>query len=106
MTLSVLHISDLHRDPSNPISNQVLLDSLERDRDRYTAEGILSIRPPDVIVVSGDVIHGVKHDSENAEASLRHQYEEALNFLEELTARFLAGDKRRIEVDPKIRTGG
>ena len=64
MTLSVLQISDLHRDPSNPISNQVLLDSLERDRDRYTSEGNLSIRPPDVIVVSGDVIHGAKHDSE------------------------------------------
>ncbi|MCH8997581.1 MAG: hypothetical protein IID48_04860 [Proteobacteria bacterium] len=29
MNLSVLHISDLHRDPANPIRNQVLLDSLE-----------------------------------------------------------------------------
>ena len=34
MTLRVLHISDLHRDPANPIGNQVLLDSLERDWDR------------------------------------------------------------------------
>ena len=100
MILSVLHISDLHRDPSNPISNQALLDSLEKDRDRYTREGSPSIRPPDVIVVSGDVIHGAKHDSENPEASLQRQYEEALGFLEELTARFLGGDKKRIVVVP------
>ncbi|MDE0080016.1 MAG: metallophosphoesterase [Caldilineaceae bacterium] len=100
MTLSVLHISDLHRDPSNPISNQVLLDSLERDRDRYTSEGSLSIRPPDIIVVSGDIIYGAKHDSKDAESRLRHQYDEALHFLDELTARFLGGDKRCIIIVP------
>ena len=37
MKLSVLHISDLHRDPENPIRNDVLLDSLENDRRHYTA---------------------------------------------------------------------
>ncbi len=100
MTLSVLHISDLHRDPSNPISNQVLIDSLERDRDRYTREGNVPIRPPDIIVVSGDIIYGVKHDSEDAESSLRYQYEEALHFLDELAARFVDGDKRCIIIVP------
>ena len=29
MKLSVLHISDLHRDPENPIRNDGLLDSLQ-----------------------------------------------------------------------------
>ena len=38
MTLSVLHISDLHRDPANPIGNKILLESLERDRDHYTTK--------------------------------------------------------------------
>jgi hypothetical protein len=37
MKLSVLHISDLHRDPQNPIHNNVLLDSLEIDRRHYSA---------------------------------------------------------------------
>ena len=60
MKLSVLHISDLHRDPENPIRNQVLLDSLERDRRRYTGEEMPRIRSPDLIIVSGDIIQGVK----------------------------------------------
>jgi hypothetical protein len=38
MNVSILQISDLHRDPSNPISNQALLDSLENDRRRYAGE--------------------------------------------------------------------
>ena len=38
MTLTILQISDLHRDPLNPISNNSLLDSLERDRERYRNE--------------------------------------------------------------------
>lgn len=100
MKLSVLHISDLHRDPSNPISNQVLLDSLERDRDRYTSEDNLAIKHPDIIIVSGDIIHGVKYDSQNAESSLQCQYEEALHFLNDLTARFVSGEKRRIIIVP------
>jgi hypothetical protein len=32
MKISLLHISDLHRDPANPISNTALLDSLDNDR--------------------------------------------------------------------------
>ena len=61
MNLSVLHISDLHRDPANPIRNQVLLDSLERDRDRYAAKEDTCINPPNLIIVSGDIVQGVKH---------------------------------------------
>ena len=38
MKISALHISDLHRDPDNPIRNDVLLDSLENDRRHYSAE--------------------------------------------------------------------
>ena len=57
MTLSVLHISDLHRDPTNAIDNKVLLESLERDRDRYTSENP-RIEPPGLVFVSGDVVQG------------------------------------------------
>jgi 3',5'-cyclic AMP phosphodiesterase CpdA len=92
MTLSVLHISDLHRDPANPIGNQVLLDSLERDRDRYTSKEDPRIEPPNFIIVSGDIVRGVKHGTPDAESALRHQYDEALHFLNDLTGRFVDGD--------------
>lgn len=100
MTLSILHISDLHRDPDNPIRNQVLLDSLERDRDRYTSKEDPRIKPPNLIIVSGDIIQGVKHGTPNAEANLRQQYDEALNFLNNLTDHFVGGDKRFVIIVP------
>ena len=50
MKLSVLHISDLHRDPHNPIRNDVLLDSLENDRRHYSAEEAPPVRSPDLII--------------------------------------------------------
>jgi hypothetical protein len=34
--ISLLHISDLHRDPGSAIRNDALLNSLENDRQRYT----------------------------------------------------------------------
>lgn len=98
--LSILHISDLHRDPANPISNHVLLDSLERDRDRYTAEEGPAIAPPNFIIVSGDIVQGVKHGADDAAGELRAQYDQALSFLNDLTDRFVDGDKQRVVVVP------
>jgi hypothetical protein len=100
MTLSVLHISDLHRDRANPIGNQVLLDSLERDRDRYTSKEDPSITPPNFIIVSGDIVQGVKYGTPDADTKLRKQYDEALDFLNKLTESFVGGDKRRVIVVP------
>lgn len=100
MKLSILHISDLHRDPDNPIGNEALLDSLENDRRRYTIEETSKVRSPDLIIVSGDVIHGVRPDAPDADKRLRDQYAEALDFLNRLTWRLLDGDKRRVVVVP------
>ena len=100
MKLSVLHISDLHRDAENPLRNPILLESLKRDRDRYTTQESPCIRPPDLIIVSGDLIQGVKHDVSDAEAALRSQYQEALEFLTSLADEFMDGDKQRIIVVP------
>ena len=100
MKLSILHISDLHRDPANPLGNEMLLHSLESDRDRYTSQEKTCIRPPDLIIVSGDIIQGVKHDVSDAEAILKRQYNEALCFLNDLTDRFVGGDKRFIIIVP------
>ena len=100
MELSVLHISDLHRDPRNPIRNDVLLDSLENDQRRYSAEETPPLRPPDLIIVSGDIIQGIKPDSENPGEALREQYSEALDFLFRLTDRLIKGDRSRVVVVP------
>ncbi|MEQ8689385.1 MAG: metallophosphoesterase [Pseudomonadales bacterium] len=100
MTLSILHISDLHRDSSNPIGNQVLLDSLERDRERYTSKEDPRICAPNFIIVSGDIVQGVMHGTVDGEAKLKRQYEEAVTFLNDLTDRFVGGDKSRIVVVP------
>ena len=98
--LSILHISDLHRDIENPLRNPILLDSLKRDRDRYTSEESPSIRPPDLIIVSGDLILGVKQDVSDADAVLRNQYNEASNFLTCLAEEFVNGDKERVIIVP------
>lgn len=100
MTLSILHISDLHRDPENPISNTVLLDSLERDRDRYVSNEETCIEPPNFIIVSGDIVHGVKYLTSDADSKIRRQYDEALDFLNNISARFVDGDKQRVIVVP------
>lgn len=100
MRLSVLHISDLHRDPDNPIRNNVLLDSLENDRRHYADEETPAVRSPDLIIVSGDIIQGIRPDAPDPEKRLREQYQEALDFLGRLTGRFLGGDRSRVIVVP------
>ncbi len=100
MKLSVLHISDLHRDPANPIRNDVLLDSLENDRRHYSAEETPAVRLPDLIIVSGDIIQGIRPDALDPDARLREQYREALDFLSALTDLFVGGDRNRVIVVP------
>jgi predicted phosphodiesterase len=100
MKISILHISDLQRDPANPIRNDVLLDSLENDKRHYTAEETPAIHSPDLIIVSGDIVQGVRRDAPDAENRLREQYQEALYFLGRLTDRFVAGKCNRVIVVP------
>src|SRR3970040_239449 len=100
MTLSILHISDLHRDPENPIGNKVLLSSLIRDRNRYTSGEDPRIPAPNFIIVSGDIVQGVKHGTPHARAVLDRQYEEAIAFLNALTDEFVEGDKDRVVIVP------
>ncbi|MCX6543492.1 MAG: metallophosphoesterase [Acidobacteria bacterium] len=100
MKLSVLHISDLHRDPANPIRNDVLLESLENDRRRYAVEETPMARPPDLVIVSGDIIQGITPDARDPEKALRSQYQEALDYLGQLTDRFVGGDRNRVIVVP------
>lgn len=100
MHLSILHISDLHYGSKKSINSQVLLDSLERDRERYVSCNGTQIKSPDIIIVSGDIIQGVKFDDTDAEKTLRKQYDEALEFLNTLTDRFVEGNKQRVILVP------
>jgi hypothetical protein len=99
MKLSLLHISDLHRDPDNPIGNAALLNSLGNDLRRYTTQAP-TIRSPDLIVVSGDVVQGVRLDAPDPDKALKRQYDEALTFLDGLAGLFLDGDRGRLVLIP------
>ncbi len=97
--LTILHMSDLHRNPAHPISNTSLLNSLERDRDRYQEEDPI-IGDPDLIVISGDLVHGISSEASDPTAELRHQYEQAEDFLVRLANSFVNGDRERVIIVP------
>ena len=99
MALSVLHISDLHRDPSHEVTSQALLDSLERDRDRYRVE-MPAISDPNIIIVSGDLVHGVKADAKDPDGELMRQYDQAEEFLIALADSFVGGNRERVIIIP------
>ncbi len=90
--LTIAHISDLHRSSDNPISNTALLNSLIHDIDAYTDQGI---DEPGLLIVSGDIVQG---DSDTG--LLKKQYDEASEFLENLTDNLFGGDKSRIILIP------
>lgn len=87
--ISILHISDLHKNEGDDFKN--LFQTMVDDCDRYMKQGI---EKPNIIVVSGDLIRGGKPDE------IRQQYSEARNFLKDLTDFFLNKDKSRIVIVP------
>ncbi len=98
MTVTIMHISDLHRDSGSQISTTALLNSLVRDRARYMdREGIPA---PDLAVVSGDIIYGVKGGEKEGEQKLQAQYDEAHDFLVALADRFFEGNRERVILVP------
>lgn len=95
---SILHISDLHKD--NSADYKHLLSSLETDQCKWASEGIPS---PEFIVVSGDLVQGVKDyrcSKIEADAELRRQYGDTEKFLIELTDKFLGGQRERLIMVP------
>jgi 3',5'-cyclic AMP phosphodiesterase CpdA len=99
MAFCILHISDLHRDPTHELTNVALLESLLRDRDRYERE-TPRIERPALIIVSGDLVHGVSPDRKDAVAELDRQYEQAEEFLLRLADAFVGGNRDRVVVIP------
>jgi hypothetical protein len=96
---TILHLSDLHRSPTDPISNAELLSALTADIDKHSTE-----RPagssPDAVIVSGDIVQGVHVGVPGADEVLADQYGMATEFLAALVDRFLDGDRRRIVIVP------
>lgn len=99
MKISIMHISDLHRDPKNPISNEALLNSLIQDIDNSAAEDP-PIPHPQIIIVSGDIIQGTGKDAEKPDEVLREQYDQAEQFLGSIADRLLGGNRQRIVIVP------
>jgi hypothetical protein len=98
-TISILHISDLHRSHGGEISNAALIASLLNDRDNYIEFEPKKIKEPDLIIVSGDIIRG-SIDLDNSDKEIAEQYEEANGFLNDLCQHFLNGDKDRLIIIP------
>lgn len=92
--VSILHISDLHKDDDDDYGN--LLSSLVTDID-YCKDN-KGINKPDIIVVSGDIIRGATGD--NSDEEIKRQYAQVKVFLESLVDVFLDGDKSRIVIVP------
>lgn len=99
MKISILHISDLHRDPNNPISNEALLNSILQDVENSASEDP-SIPRPQIIVVSGDIIQGTGKDTPNHGEILQSQYNQAEQFLTGLANNLLNGDRRYLVIVP------
>lgn len=96
---TLLHISDLHRSPHDPIENASLLGALLADLDRYLIE-TPKVPNPDAVIVSGDIIQGVKLGTPNYADELAKQYIVAYDFLSALADRFFCGDRSRIVIVP------
>lgn len=92
--VSILHISDLHKDKTDDY--QHLLASVENDIDRCVKTE--NIKKPDIIVVSGDIVKGA--EGINTDDEIDNQYKESKFLLERLVDVFLSGDKRRIVIVP------
>jgi hypothetical protein len=96
---SILHISDLHRSPEDPIGNDELLSTLLADRDKYGYEDP-PVPVPDAIVVSGDLIQGVPVGPADFQGEIGQQYEAAADFLDRLSNEFVDGDRSRVVIVP------
>lgn len=89
MKVSILHISDLHKEDSDNYDN--LLQSLKDDCEKYVASGI---QKPEIVVISGDLIKG------GTTNEILSQYSNVTCFINQVVDFFLDGDKTRIVIVP------
>lgn len=95
--LSLLQIADLHRSPTDPVTNAQLIATIMHEHDLAVGAGML---PVGAIVVCGDLIQGCKLETPNFERELKLQYSVAQEFLTQLVHRLLNNDMSRLVVVP------
>jgi len=95
----LMHISDLHRSRTSPISNDELISGLVSDQERFLTEDP-PIGNPDAIIVSGDLVQGLPVGDPTYPEGLEEQYEEALDLLVRLADQFTDGDRSRVVIVP------
>lgn len=99
MSYTLLHLSDLHRSPDDPISNDELLSTLVVDLERYQREDP-AVPRPDAVVVSGDLVQGVPLGTPNYADQLTEQYRAARDFLESVADELLDGNHALLVIVP------
>lgn len=96
---TIMHLSDLHRSRNDSISNDELLSAIISDIDRFGHE-TPQISKPNAIVITGDIVQGLKVDSSDYPHLLEKQYDEAYNFCEMLSKEIFSGDRSKIVILP------
>ena len=83
----------------SPVSNEELLSSLIADFQRSARE-TPALTCPDAIVVSGDLVEGLRLGSAEYPEALGEQYQIAETLLISLVDEFLQGDRSRVVIVP------
>lgn len=93
---TLLHLSDLHRSKADPLDNDTLLASLLNDIDRFA----LTHERPQALVVSGDLVQGVRLGEANFDHEMRQQYADAFDLIGRLCDALLQGDRSLVVIVP------
>jgi DNA repair exonuclease SbcCD nuclease subunit len=96
---SILHVSDLHRDLSDEISNPWLLESLRKDVAQFERE-TPKIGHPSIAIVTGDLVYGASPDAADVAKELERQYAQAEEFLIGIADQFFNGQRERVVILP------
>ena len=92
----LVHISDLHRSLSDPIDNDTLFASVRRDLNSFGAQH----GRPNALIVSGDLVQGVRLDTPSFDEEMAKQYKVAFDLISRLCDIFLQGDRTRVSIVP------
>ncbi|NTI64162.1 hypothetical protein G6L85_21845 [Agrobacterium rhizogenes] len=93
---TLLHLSDLHRSQADPLDNDTLLAALLSDIDRFA----LNYERPSALIVSGDLVQGVRLGEPNFSHEMRSQYAVAFDLIGRLCDELLESDRSRVVVVP------
>lgn len=72
-TITLLHLSDIHRTPDEPVTNANILDALRADLKRHREEGLSK---PDFLIITGDITQSAQEE----------EYDDAFELITSLTA--------------------